>query len=191
MCGAPPRWTMPVCSPAPVRSTRRPVGGHPAGRLCPQNQQQEKLSTQAYILSESLTAAASPSPSPPLLCQRLHVLRVLGDYDQRSGDEVLTTWPPAEQGRPGPPGHELLLRRRPFGDRSLLLVLSDASPQRRPGPSPSPACPWEATAIPGNRGIADTAAEAARLRAAGVTPVCIFTGTDREVPAAAVSTVRP
>lgn len=83
-----------------------------------------------------------------------------------------------------------LLRRQPLSDRSLLLVLSDASPNDDQ-PIPLPACPWEATAIPGERGIADTAAEAARLRLQGVTPVCIFTGTDREVPAAAVSTVPP
>ena len=32
------------------------------------------------------------------------------------------------------------------------------------------------------RGVDDTAAEAAALRLRGVLPVCLFTGSDREVP---------
>ena len=37
-------------------------------------------------------------------------------------------------------------------------------------------------AYTGKRGVDDTAAEAAAMRLRGVLPVCLFTGSDREVP---------
>ena len=70
-----------------------------------------------------------------------------------------------------------LLRQR-RSEQSLLLVLSDASPnddQRIPNGLGG----WAYT---GKRGVDDTAAEAAALRLRGVLPVCLFTGSDREVP---------
>ena len=69
-----------------------------------------------------------------------------------------------EPGRAGPAGHG--------------LALSDASPnddQRIPNGLGG----WAYT---GKRGVDDTAAEAAALRLRGVLPVCLFTGSDREVP---------
>ena len=68
----------------------------------------------------------------------------------------------------------LLQKRR--RDNSLLLVLSDASPnddQRIPNG-------LVGYAYTGKRGVDDTAAEAASLRLHGVRPVCLFTGSDRE-----------
>lgn len=63
-----------------------------------------------------------------------------------------------------------LLRQR-RSEQSLLLVLSDASPnddQRIPNGLGG----WAYT---GKRGVDDTAAEAAALRLRGVLPVCLFT----------------
>ena len=57
-------------------------------------------------------------------------------------------------------------------------MLSDASPnddQRIPGG-------LGGHAYTGKRGVDDTAAEAAALRLHGVTPVCLFSGSDREAP---------
>ena len=65
----------------------------------------------------------------------------------------------------------------------LLLILSDASPnddQR----IPIGALPLGGYNYSGKRGVDDTAAEAAILRRQGIRPVCIFTGSDRELPAA-------
>ena len=150
-----------------------------------QNQQQEKLSTQAYILSESLTHCGIPVRVTAFCSvSGCTVLRVLRDYGQRSGDEVFD-YVAAGWNRDGLALRAMnwLLRRQPLGDRSLLLVLSDASPNDDQ-PIPLPGLPVGGHGYTGERGIADTAAEAARLRLQGVTPVCIFTGTDREVPAA-------
>ena len=150
-----------------------------------QNQQQEKLSTQAYILSESLTRCGIPVRVTAFCSvSGCTVLRVLWDYGQRSGDGVFD-YVAAGWNRDGLALRAMnwLLRRQPLGDRSLLLVLSDASPNDDQ-PIPLPGLPVGGHGYTGERGIADTAAEAARLRLQGVTPVCIFTGTDREVPAA-------
>lgn len=150
-----------------------------------QNQQQEKLSTQAYILSESLTRCGIPVRVTAFCSvSGCTVLRVLRDYGQRSGDGVFD-YVAAGWNRDGLALRAMnwLLRRQPLGDRSLLLVLSDASPNDDQ-PIPLPGLPVGGHGYTGERGIADTAAEAARLRLQGVTPVCIFTGTDREVPAA-------
>lgn len=150
-----------------------------------QNQQQEKLSTQAYILSESLTRCGIPVRVTAFCSvSGCTVLRVLRDYGQRSGDGVFD-YVAAGWNRDGLALRAMnwLLRRQPLGDRALLLVLSDASPNDDQ-PIPLPGLPVGGHGYTGERGIADTAAEAARLRLQGVTPVCIFTGTDREVPAA-------
>ena len=150
-----------------------------------QNQQQEKLSTQAYILSESLTRCGIPVRVTAFCSvSGCTVLRVLWDYGQRSGDGVFD-YVAAGWNRDGLALRAMnwLLRRQPLGDRSLLLVLSDASPNDDQ-PIPLSGLPVGGHGYTGERGIADTAAEAARLRLQGVTPVCIFTGTDREVPAA-------
>lgn len=150
-----------------------------------QNQQQEKLSTQAYILSESLTRCGIPVRVTAFCSvSGCTVLRVLRDYGQHSGDGVFD-YVAAGWNRDGLALRAMnwLLRRQPLGDRSLLLVLSDASPNDDQ-PIPLPGLPVGGHGYTGERGIADTAAEAARLRLQGVTPVCIFTGTDREVPAA-------
>lgn len=150
-----------------------------------QNQQQEKLSTQAYILSESLTRCGIPVRVTAFCSvSGCTVLRVLRDYGQRSGDGVFD-YVAAGWNRDGLALRAMnwLLRRQPLGDRSLLLVLSDASPNDDQ-PIPLPGLLVGGHGYTGERGIADTAAEAARLRLQGVTPVCIFTGTDREVPAA-------
>ena len=68
------------------------------------------------------------------------------------------------------------LMGRQRSERRLLLVLSDASPnddQRIPNG-------WGGYAYTGKRGVDDSAAEAGQLRLHGVTPVCLFTGSDRE-----------
>ncbi len=150
-----------------------------------QNQQQEKLSTQAYILSEALHRCGIPARVTEFCSvSGCTVLRVLRDYDQSSGDSVFD-YVAAGWNRDGLAlrAMDWLLRRRGGGERPLLLVLSDASPNDDQ-PIPIPGLPLGGHGYTGERGVADTAAEAARLRREGVTPVCIFTGTDREVPAA-------
>ena len=97
------------------------------------------------------------------------VLRVLRDYDHPEQNEGVFDYVAAGWNRDGLALRAMgwLLRQR-RSEQSLLLVLSDASPGG-----------WAYT---GKRGVDDTAAEAAALRLRGVLPVCLFTGSDREVP---------
>ena len=107
------------------------------------------------------------------------VLRVLRDYDHPEQNEGVFDYVAAGWNRDGLALRAVgwLLRQR-RSEQSLLLVLSDASPnddQRIPNGLGG----WAYT---GKRGVDDTAAEAAALRLRGVLPVCLFTGSDREVP---------
>lgn len=70
--------------------------------------------------------------------------------------------------------------RRSRSDHRLLIILSDASPnddQR----IPIGALPLGGYVYSGKRGIQDTATEAGLLRRQGITPVCVFTGSDLEL----------
>ena len=145
-----------------------------------QNRRQEQLATQGYILAEALTRCAIPvrvlSYCSVSGCT---VLRVLRDYDHPEQNEGVFDYVAAGWNRDGLALRAMgwLLRQR-RSEQSLLLVLSDASPnddQRIPNGLGG----WAYT---GKRGVDDTAAEAAALRLRGVLPVCLFTGSDREVP---------
>lgn len=147
-----------------------------------QNRQQEKLATQAYLIVESLTRCHIPVRVTAFCSvSGCTVLRVLRDYDRPEQNDSVFDYVAAGWNRDG-----LALRamgwllRRKRSDRSLLLVLSDASPnddQRIPNG-------LGGYAYTGKRGVDDSAAEAGQLRLHGVLPVCLFTGSDREAPAA-------
>ena len=143
-----------------------------------QNRQQEKLSTQAYLLVESLTRCHIPVRVTAFCSvSGCTVLRILRDYGHPEQNEGVLDYVAAGWNRDG-----LALRAmgwlmgRQRSERRLLLVLSDASPnddQRIPNG-------WGGYAYTGKRGVDDSAAEAGQLRLHGVTPVCLFTGSDRE-----------
>lgn len=150
-----------------------------------QNRQQEKLATQAYILVESLTRCAIPVRVMAFCSvSGCTVLRVLREYDKPEENERVFDYVSAGWNRDG-----LALRaaawlmRRAQSQNRLLLILSDASPnddQR----IPIGALPLGGYSYSGKRGVDDTAAEAGQLRRQGIRPVCIFTGSDDELPAA-------
>ena len=150
-----------------------------------QNRQQEKLATQAYILVESLTRCAIPVRVMAFCSvSGCTVLRVLREYDKPEENERVFDYVSAGWNRDG-----LALRaaawlmRRAQSQNRLLLILSDASPnddQR----IPIGALPLGGYSYSGKRGVDDTAAEAGQLRRQGIRPVCIFTGSDGELPAA-------
>lgn len=145
-----------------------------------QNRQQEKLATQAYLIAESLSRCRIPVRVTAFCSvSGCTVLRVLRDYDHPEQNEGVFDYVAAGWNRDGLALRAMgwLLRQR-RSEQSLLLVLSDASPnddQRIPNGLGG----WAYT---GKRGVDDTAAEAAALRLQGVLPVCLFTGSDREVP---------
>ena len=134
-----------------------------------QNRQQEKLATQAYLIAESLSRCRIPVRVTAFCSvSGCTVLRVLRDYDHPEQNEGAFDYVAAGWNRDGLALRAMgwLLRQR-RSEQSLLLVLSDASPnddQRIPNGLGG----WAYT---GKRGVDDTAAEAAALaagRAAGV-----------------------
>lgn len=145
-----------------------------------QNQQQEKLAAQAYIIVESLTRCHIPVRVTAFCSvSGCTVLRILRDYDHPEQNNRVMDYVSAGWNRDGLALRAMgRLMRQTAGEKRLLLVLSDASPnddQRIPGG-------LGGHAYTGKRGVDDTAAEAADLRLHGVTPVCLFSGSDREAP---------
>lgn len=145
-----------------------------------QNQQQEKLAAQAYIIVESLTRCHIPVRVTAFCSvSGCTVLRILRDHDHPEQNNRVMDYVSAGWNRDGLALRAMgRLMRQTAGEKRLLLVLSDASPnddQRIPGG-------LGGHAYTGKRGVDDTAAEAADLRLHGVTPVCLFSGSDREAP---------
>ena len=151
-----------------------------------QNRQQEKLATQAYIIVESLTRCAIPVRVISFCSvSGCTVLQILRDYDKPEENQRVFDYVSAGWNRDGLAlrATSWLMRRGRSSPNRLLLILSDASPnddQR----IPIGALPLGGYNYSGKRGVDDTAAEAATLRRQGIRPVCIFTGSDRELPAA-------
>ena len=147
-----------------------------------QNQQQEKLSTQAYLIAESLERCRIPVRVTAFCSvSGCTVLRILRDYDQTGKNDAIFDYVAAGWNRDGLALRAMgWLMRRGRADHRLLIILSDASPnddQR----IPIGALPLGGYVYSGKRGIEDTAAEAGILRRQGITPVCVFTGSDLEL----------
>ena len=145
-----------------------------------QNRQQEKLAAQAYLIVESLTRCRIPVRVTAFCSvSGCTVLRILRDYDKPEQNEGVFDYAAAGWNRDGLALRAMgWLMRRPVSGHQLLLVLSDASPnddQRIPNG-------LGGYAYTGRRGVDDSAAEAGQLRLHGILPVCLFTGSDREVP---------
>lgn len=151
-----------------------------------QNGQQENLAAQAYLIAASLGWCQIPvRVSSFCSVSGCTVLRVYRDYQDKGTDEKIFDYAAAGWNRDGLALRAMgwLLDRNKEEGRRLLIVLSDASPnddQKIPSNS----------LLHGNRdysgvlGVKDAAQEAAALRKKGVEVVCIYTGGERELPAA-------
>ena len=147
-----------------------------------QNQQQEKLSTQAYLIAAALTRCQIPvRVSSFCSVSGCTVLRVFRDYQETGKNDAVFDYVSAGWNRDGLALRAMgWLMERSQTDNRLLILLSDANPnddQKIPGNG----------FLPGGRdyggklGIQDTADEVGLLRKRGLFPVCIFTGSDREL----------
>lgn len=148
-----------------------------------QNRQQEKLAAQAYIIVESLSRCRIPVRVTAFCSvSGCTVLRILRDYDKPEENDRVFDYVAAGWNRDGLALRAMAwLMRKAVSQNRLLLVLSDASPnddQR----IPVGALPLGGYSYSGKRGVEDTAQETGILRRRGIRPVCIFTGSDRELP---------
>ena len=110
------------------------------------------------------------------------MLRILRDHDHPEENDRLFDYVAAGWNRDGLALRAMgwLMRRTPAEENRLLLILSDASPnddQR----IPVGALPLGGYSYSGKRGVEDTAEETTLLRRQGIHPVCIFTGSNREL----------
>ena len=150
-----------------------------------QNRQQEKLSTQAFIIAESLSRCQIPvRVSSYCSISGCTVLRVLRDYNESGGNDAIFDYAAAGWNRDGLAMRAIgWLMRRSHSDHRLLIILSDANPnddEKIPGTGIIPG----GKIYGGKLGVQDAAAEAANLRRQGIAPVCVFTGSDMELEGA-------
>lgn len=155
-----------------------------------QREQQEKLANQAYLIAESLTRCGLPvRVSSFCSVSGCTVLQILRDYQETGKNEAVFRYRAMGWNRDGlgirAIGH--LMEQEAY-EHQMLIVLSDASPnddQKMPRDSGLPGGGF----FPGQEyseeaGVKDTAAEVLYLRRQGIRVLCIFTGGDRELPAA-------
>lgn len=148
-----------------------------------QNRQQEKLATQGYIIAESLTRCGIPvRVSSYCSVSGCTVMSILKDYTDASNDGLFN-YVAAGWNRDGLAMRAMAwLMRRDMQGRRMLIILSDANPnddQKIPGKGFT-----RSKIYGGKAGIEDAAHEAAALRLMGVPPLCVFTGSDMELPGA-------
>ncbi len=143
----------------------------------------EKISSQAYIISEALARCRVPCRVMSYCSMSgFTVLRLFNDYAARNNDSIFDYY--AE----GCNRDGLAIRAAGnlLGESSyehkMLIVLSDVKPldgakirrdERDVGRS-----------YDGMRALQDTAHEVRRLRAEGIAVLCVFTGDDENLPAA-------
>ncbi len=144
-----------------------------------------QISAQAYIISEALRRCHVPCRVMSFCSMSgFTVLRLFSDYASPQENSGLFTYCPEGCNRDGLAVRAAgeLMARSPY-EHKMLLILSDVKPldaaakirkdERDVGLS-----------YDGVRALTDTALEVRRLRADGVSVICIFTGEDANLPAA-------
>ncbi len=150
-----------------------------------QRDHQEAVSAQAYIIAESLTRCQIPvrmySFQSVSGCTVLHLFR---DYGEVAKNEAVFDYTAAGWNRDG-----LALRaagemlKHVDSPHRLLILLSDASPNDDQKIAAQAGSLLQYS-YEGRRAVADAADEVSRLRQEGIAVMCVFTGTERDLPAA-------
>ncbi|MBO7727388.1 MAG: hypothetical protein J6S50_02560 [Oscillospiraceae bacterium] len=164
-----------------------------AGNLCvdilldastSQKNRQEIISSQGYIIAESLTQCRIPCRVMSFCSMTGYtILRTFREYDKPRDNRKIFEYVSNGCNRDGLAirAAHFLIQHAPFENR-LLIVLSDVKPNDvikiHPAHSETPQ-PYETLA-----GLTDTALEVRRARADGISVICIFTGNDEDVPSA-------
>ena len=147
-----------------------------------QYRRSEKISSQAYIISEALARCCVPCRVMSYSSMSgFTVMRLFNDYASPGDNSSIFEYYPEGCNRDG-----LAIRAagnlmsRTSYEHKMLIVLSDVKPldsakirkdERDVGVS-----------YDGSRALTDTAYEVRRLRADGVSVICVFTGDDVDLP---------
>ena len=149
-----------------------------------QKNRQETVSNQGYMIAQALTQSGIPCRVMGFCSMTGYtILRIFRDYDRPRDNERIFEYVSNGCNRDGlaiRAAHHLM-QSSPY-EHKLLIVLSDVKPNdvvRMPGAGEEEWIPYEQDA-----GIRDTALEVRRARADGIAVICVFTGTDQDLPAA-------
>ena len=143
------------------------------------------ISSQAYIISEALRRCRVPCRVMSFCSMSgFTVLRLFSDYDAPGDNESIFEYYAEGCNRDGLAVRAAgeLISHAPYEHR-MLIILSDVKPL-------DPAAKIRkderdvGVSYDGVRALTDTAHEVRRLRAEGISVVCLFTGEDAELPAA-------
>lgn len=148
-----------------------------------QKSRQELLSSQAFIIAQSLTNCSIPCRVVSFCSMTGYtILHTFRSYQDLSGNDSVFDFVSNGCNRDGLGIRALstLMKEEPYEHR-LLIVLSDAKPNdviRMRAP--------DGTFIDyvAEAGINDTATEVRRARAEGISVICVFTGADEDVVSA-------
>ena len=149
-----------------------------------QKNRQEIISTQGYIIAESLTRCGIPCRVMSLCSMTGYtILRIYRDYCKPQDNRAIFDYVSNGCNRDGLAvrASHYLMRNAPY-EYKLLIILSDVKPNdvvRMHSSAEAEPIQYEQHA-----GIHDTALEVRRTRGDGIAVVCIFTGDDEDVPSA-------
>ena len=149
-----------------------------------QKDRQETVSNQGFLIAEALTRCHIPCRVMSFCSMTGYtILRIFRGYDEPQNNARIFEYVSNGCNRDGlaiRAAHELI-RSAPY-EHKLLIVLSDVKPNdivKIPSSGEEEFVDYERDA-----GLRDTAAEVRSARADGVSVVCVFTGTDEDLPAA-------
>lgn len=149
-----------------------------------QKDRQETVSNQGYMIASALTQSGIPCRVMGFCSMTGYtILRIFRDYDRPRDNERIFEYVSNGCNRDGLAirAARHLMEKSPW-EHKLLIVLSDVKPNdivRMPGAGEEEWIPYEKDA-----GIRDTALEVRRARAEGIAVICVFTGSDEDLPAA-------
>ena len=148
-----------------------------------QSKRQTAIASQGYIIAESLSRCRIPVRVYSFCSMNgFTIVNLFRDYDEIGNNDNIFRYFTAGCNRDGlaiRAAAEMMLKRD--AEYRILVILSDAKPNdvlkvRSAGA--------EYREYAEKTGIDDTAAEVHRARLRGIRVVCVFTGTDDDLPAA-------
>ena len=149
-----------------------------------QIKRQETVSSQGYIIAESLNRCGIPCRVCSFCSMTGYtIINIFRDYTETARNGKIFDYVSTGCNRDGlaiKTLHELIMRS-PYENR-ILIILSDVKPNdvcRIPGSEDGQPRDYN-----GDLGVADTAAEVRKARADGISVICVFTGADEDLHSA-------
>lgn len=149
-----------------------------------QKNRQEAVSNQGYMITESLCRCAIPCRVISFCSMTgFTILKILKDYNEQHATDRIFEYVSNGCNRDGLAikAAHYLMNETPY-EHKLLIVLSDVKPN-----DVRKICDRDGNELSNyelNAGLTDTALEVRRARADGIAVVCVFTGTDDDLPSA-------